>query len=327
MRILLIMPNFFNYPDVIIEELTKQGHIVDFFDDRPSTNPIVKSIIRLKKDVINVYIRSYFSKIISFIESKKYDVVFLISGQSLSFDERMVLELKLKQPHAKFVLYQWDSLENFPYIKKMYKYFDKCYTFDPGDAAKNRNLNFLPLFYSKQYKLLPKNITALKYDFCFIGTAHPKKYKFIKEISRTLADVYPNQFIYYYLPSRLVFLYRKILNNEFKIAKYSEFNFTPLDSETTCNIILQSNCILDSPQANQKGLTIRAIEALGARKKLITTNSDIKNYDFYKEENIYIYDGTFDLSSPFFNTGYSEIDSTIYEKYSLENWLKVILRG
>ncbi|MFS8962021.1 hypothetical protein NYF20_02215, partial [Lactobacillus delbrueckii] len=31
-----------------------------------------------------------------------------------------------------------------------------------------------------------------KYDFCFVGTAHPKKYQFITRMSKELADVYHN---------------------------------------------------------------------------------------------------------------------------------------
>ena len=43
-RLLLIMPNFFDYPQVICEELQKMGYIVDYFDDRPSTRSIIKAI-------------------------------------------------------------------------------------------------------------------------------------------------------------------------------------------------------------------------------------------------------------------------------------------
>ena len=76
----------------------------------------------------------------------------------------------------------------------------------------------------------------------------------------------------------------------------------------------------------QIGLTIRVFEALGAEKKLITTNTDIVNYDFYCEENIYVYDGMFDLEAPFFKMPYKKIEQDIYEKYSLRNWLSILLR-
>ena len=86
-----------------------------------------------------------------------------------------------------------------------------------------------------------------------------------------------------------------------------------------------SRCILDAPQAGQSGLTIRSIECLGAKRKIITTNSDIRFYDFYNENNILIFDGNIDTNSPFFTEDYNDIPESVYQKYSLRNWLKTML--
>ncbi|OAA86966.1 hypothetical protein [Clostridium ljungdahlii] len=326
MKLLLIMPNFFDYPQVISEELNNLGYEVDCFDDRPSTNGFIKAIIRVKKDLINHYIKVYFNKMMETVRKNRYDIVLLISGQSLSFSADMIKEVRKSQPNAKFVLYQWDSLRNFPSIQNVHEYFDKCYSFDKEDVNDNSNLKFLPLFYSKRYEeIAQKADIEIKYDFCFVGTAHPKKYKYINMMSEQLMTVYNNQFIYFFFPSRLVFLFRKLRNMELRKAQYNEFHYTPLNGEEMDKLISQSRCILDSAQAGQVGLTIRVLEALGAKKKLITTNEDIKNYDFYQEENIYVYDGKFDYNSVFFSQDYKSIAKEIYEKYSLKNWLKIIL--
>lgn len=328
MKLLLIMPNFFDYPKMISSELNNLGYSVDFYDDRPSTNAFVKAIIRINKSFINGYIKKYFNSIKRDISHKTYDVVFVISGQSLSFDEKMISELKEMQPQARFILYQWDSLKNFPYIKQMEKFFDKCYTFDRNDAKNNkRSLNFLPLFYSRQYEELGKNNRNFyKYDFCFVGTAHPKKYKFITEMSKKLMPIYPKQFIYFYYPSKIVYFYRKLMNSELKNAKIKDFHYIPLNGENMKEVYQESKCVLDSPQAGQIGLTIRILEALGAKKKIITTNTDVVNYDFYCPENIYVYRGNFDFSAPFFTSSFKDIDDNIYRKYALRNWLKEILK-
>ena len=324
-RLLLIMPNFFNYPQEICKELENMGYEVDFFDDRPSTNGFVKAIIRLKKELIGKYIELYFEKMMNIVRKKKYDIVFLISGQSLSFSKEMIIKIKEKQTNAKFILYQWDSLNNFQYIKEISPLFDECYSFDRDDAENNINLRFLPLFYTKQYELMKSKNQKERFDFCFIGTAHPKKYKFIKLMSNKLKKVYPNQFIYYFFPSRIVFFYRKIINTELRKSHYSEFHFKPLLGEEMNSIYSESKCVLDSAQAGQKGLTIRVIEALGASKKIITTNTDVLNYDFYCEENIYVYNGgEFDYKSPFFTKPYKQLEEKIYKKYSLKNWLKTM---
>lgn len=325
-RVLLIMPNFFDYPKEITMELKKIGYQVDCFDDRPSTNGFVKAIIRIKKDLIGWYIDRYFKKIMKCIQGKKYDIVFLISGQSLSFSKDMILQIKKEQPQAKYVLYQWDSLKNFPYIKHIEPLFEKCYSFDKKDTEENEKLQFLPLFYTERYAEIGKLENGIyKYDFLFIGTAHPQKYMFINSIAQQLKEIYQKQFIYYFFPSRLVYFYRKFLNPELKNASYSEFHFEPLTGKVLEDIYIESRCILDSAQAGQTGLTIRAIEALGAKKKLITTNADVVNYDFYREENIYVYKGKIDYNSVFFKKPYMEIKSDIYKKYSLKNWLLTML--
>lgn len=326
MKLLLIMPKFFDYPEIIVNELNEMGYEVDFFDDRPSTNAWIKAAIRINKNLIGTYIKKYFESVMKTVRNKKYDVVFLISGQSLSFSESMINEIKLCQKDAKFVLYQWDSQTNFPYIKQVQKYFDKCYSFDRRDIEETPSLKFLPLFYSRKYEEIGKrNNTNFKYDFCFVGTAHPKKYKFIKMMSEQLKSVYPNQFIYFFFPSPIVYFYRKIMNNELRKAKYNEFHYVPLKGKDMNDVYETSRCVLDSAQDGQLGLTIRVLEALGAKKKLITTNEDVINYDFYKPENIYVYEGKIDLENVFFTHEYKEVSREVYEKYSLRSWLKEIL--
>ena len=147
-RILLISPNFFNYHQKISDKLKEMGYEVDWFDDRPSTNAFIKAIIRINKDFINSYIRKYFDSMIKKIEEKEYDKVILISGQSLSFSKEMLKELRQKFSKAEFILYQWDSLKNFSYIKEMQDLFDRSYSFDWIDVKNNDYLKFLPLFYT-----------------------------------------------------------------------------------------------------------------------------------------------------------------------------------
>ena len=144
-------------------------------------------------------------------------------------------------------------------------------------------------------------------------------------MSEQLKSVYPNQFIYFFFPSPIVYFYRKIMNNELRKAKYNEFHYVPLKGKEMNDVYETSRCVLDSAQDGQLGLTIRVLEALGAKKKLITTNEDIINYDFYQPENIYVYDGKIDLKNVFFTHEYKEVNEQVYEKYSLRSWLKEIV--
>lgn len=85
----------------------------------------------------------------------------------------------------------------------------------------------------------------------------------------------------------------------------------------------KSKAILDVVQPNQAGLTWRAVEALLLRKKLITTFKDVKQYDFYCKENVFIW-GEDDIRTlkTFIDSPYKVIDKDIVEQYTFAGWLK-----
>ena len=129
------------------------------------------------------------------------------------------------------------------------------------------------------------------------------------------------------MPSKLKYYYHKLLAPEFKNAKMSDFKTEKVPSSEVMNIFKESKCILDAPQAGQTGLTIRTIECLGAKRKMITTNKDIKKYDFYNESNILVFEDSIDENSNFFTAPYVEVSDDIYKKYSLREWLSFMLKG
>lgn len=62
------------------------------------------------------------------------------------------------------------------------------------------------------------------------------------------------------------------------------------------------------------------------RKKLITTNKQITDYDFYHPNNIYVISDPqyFEIPQSFFDTEYTEIDESIREKYHQRSWTQRI---
>ncbi len=325
-RLLLIAPVFFGYYKDIIQEASKMNYEVDYICDAPSNSNYFKAIERINRKIVKIFSTRYFNRIVlPKIKNRKYDNVFVIAGMTFSFTPEMIKKIRQMNKKAIFSLYQWDSERNLPYVTKIHPFFDKIFTFDRQDAKK-KIYEFLPLFYSPIYEEVAKEkITSYKYDCMYVGTAHPKKYYEINEMARKLKPIYNNQFIYHYMPSKLKFIYHKLLSSEYKYAKYSDFENKKISSSDLINIIIKSKCILDAPQAGQMGLTIRTIECLGAKRKLITTNADVVNYDFYVPENIYVYNGKFDFNDVFFTKKYKEIDTNVYKKYSLKNWIKTIL--
>ena len=131
------------------------------------------------------------------------------------------------------------------------------------------------------------------------------------------------------MPSKLKYIYHKLTAPEYKYAKLSEFKLEKIAAKEMMAVFEKSKCILDSPQGGQTGLTIRTLECLGAKKKMITSNADIKYYDFFDETNVMVFETgkSLDFESAFFKKPYKDISEDLYKKYSLRNWLKTMLEA
>ncbi|MBP9509688.1 MAG: hypothetical protein KBE73_00890, partial [Fusobacteriaceae bacterium] len=115
-------------------------------------------------------------------------------------------------------------------------------------------------------------------------------------------------------------------------SEYVTITQNPITLEETQMYQNLSKVILEIGHTNaekiQGGLSMRAIEALGNRKKLLTTYEIVKEYDFYNEKNIKVLDlNNIDIDKSFFEMPYEQLDDTTYKKYSLESWIKNLIEG
>lgn len=107
------------------------------------------------------------------------------------------------------------------------------------------------------------------------------------------------------------------------------------DTEIDCNErmsykdylqhVLSSGILLDIVQKGQTSLTMRVVEAIYLSKKLITNNQDIKNYEFYQENNILILPEKLGHASSrqiedFLNKPFIPYPEEVYEHFSFEHW-------
>ena len=63
----------------------------------------------------------------------------------------------------------------------------------------------------------------------------------------------------------------------------------PLSYEEIVREIARSRVIVDCPCEGQAGLTLRPLEALFYRKKLLTTSPAIRAQDFYHPGNVFVW--------------------------------------
>ena len=67
--------------------------------------------------------------------------------------------------------------------------------------------------------------------------------------------------------------------------KYSKY----ISYEQLLEKVLSTKCVLDIVPENQEEVTLRVYEALFYKKKIITNNSNVKQYAFYSPHNIFIW--------------------------------------
>ncbi|MGZ3756554.1 MAG: hypothetical protein ACXVAY_10530 [Mucilaginibacter sp.] len=313
--ILFFSPKFFNYEKEIKLALEKLGANVIWIDDRPSNSFTAKVLIRINKNILKNSIKKYYDQILCSVNGKNFDYVLFISPESL--DRNNLKKMKDKFNTSKFILYMWDSFDNKKCVELL-DLFDSILTFDSKDA-KNYNLKLRPLFYIDAYK--EKKDAKIIYDLLFIGTAHSDRYNFIKNNIKPFFGG-RNIKLYFFLSSKRLFWLKKFLIKDFRHIKFNEVSFKPLSHQDNFNFMNESNIILDINHPKQVGLTMRTIETLGAQKKLITTNENIVNYDFYDENNILVVDRKkSQIDESFITKSFNPPTKVILNKYSIYGWI------
>jgi len=316
-RILIISPKFFGYENRIIERLEQFTSKVVWLDDRPSNSILTKLIMRYFPFLYTKYISRYYKKNINDV----FTQILVISAESLSY--KNICYLKEKTKANKIILYMYDSLKNKKRLLPIFKYFDKCLTFDPDDAIKY-NFIFRPLFFTTGFN--NKNNISSKYDVSFIGTGHSDRVMIIEKIKLQCEKLGLLYFFYLFLQSPFIYIFYKIFKRKvFKGVRMQDFHYKPLEYNDYMYISEFSKVIIDIEHPNQRGLTMRTIEMLGKEKKLVTTNNNIKKYDFYNDTNIYIIDRNNPIiDEKFFENKYKRLPEQIYYKYSINGWLEDI---
>jgi hypothetical protein len=320
-KILFLAPTFFGYELEIKKELENFGAEVRYFDERPRNDFFTKALIRLQLSrAIKKNISIYYSNITESTKHENYDYLFLINPETIDFDK--IEAIKQYHPNIVVYTYMWDSIKNKKRSLDLLPASNKFFTFDSNDRVLNENIRFLPLFYIKDYEITDGSDDCL-YDISFVGSVHSDRYSTVK----LMDDGKFKLFTYFYSQSKFLFMLQRILYKEFRRIQRGDVSFSSLSKNEIIDIVRDSKAIIDIEHPLQNGLTMRTIEMLGAKKKLITTNSNVKEYDFYDSRNICVIDRDNPVvTNGFLDDKYNEIDRKIYEKYSLRSWVMNIFK-
>lgn len=300
-----------HYGQAIKAELQSRGAYVDEYDERPSQNAWMKIIIRLFKKKVPQIFNNYIKRVISKNREKDYDYILICRGEA--FTSYSIATLRSAYPRAKVILYLWDVMHNCK-MKDVLSACDKCMSFDPVDASEN-NIGFRPTFFVDDY-LKVGDTNDYKYDMEFICTLYHPRHKMVKQLRKRFEAQGIRFYTYLYVPGMIRYIQESIFH--FPFYPFKEISLTPISISSTIDILNKTRCILDINPPYQTSLSTRAHEAMAARRKYITTNKYIKDYDYYNPNNILV----IDIDDPiipkeFLETSFEPVQEDILYKYSV----------
>lgn len=220
---------------------------------------------RIKLPFQNIWSNSYLLNTVHFKDEEKYCII-LPDVSACRIDVQYLSKLKKKQ-NIELVLVNVNVIgKKEKLVLERWKYFTKIFSFDIADCRRYGCI-YHPTIYSS-----PKFDVNMNYESnaFFVGSYTRDRYK------------------------KLVDLYKGIIES----GGIADFNIVgvPKNEKQICGIkynrplsygeVLKraqlSNCIVEIMNPGQKGLTLRAMEAICMNKKLLTDNSTVKDLKYYK---------------------------------------------
>lgn len=297
-NILIIMPRFYAYQSKMKEDLLARGANPHFYDEEPPKTKflVMKNLENIfhKKNIFEKFNKKLKDQILAEIPAGGYDYLLVIRGNVLT--EKTIHDLKLRalKSTGKSIYYAWDSFQNMRHKGELGRLFDWRGTFDSVDANNSAGeYHLLPLFYSDDFDADRIEMPSeYKYDYVSVSAYFPFRYRYFKAFKEANKD--KKMCLKLYLsPS----VYRGKKLKDPKLVKNLDMDiisFEPFAPETIRDMCKNSRAVLDLAHEKQQGLTMRTMETLGIKRKLVTNNIYLKDYEFYNRDNDLILE---DLSS------------------------------
>lgn len=269
-------------------------------------NPIEETNCLLGFEYLPRFIRNWVhkQKIKNYI-TKNPDTYYIFNEHRLLL--KAITELLVSQSHLNFkgsLLLRNPIADNYkikPYLETLKSRAIAIWTFDYGDHQK-----FGYALYRQFASLLPeflqKEVTV---GFSFVGRDKGRK-QLLDELKQKLRAI----------DYQVDFDIRSVDDKNLSYLEYLEKS-------------LHADCMVEILQHGQKGMTLRAVEALLYQKKLITNNSEILQADFFHPDNILLLGElnilSEDIIKLFMSKPYHAVSQAIVQKYTTEFLLNTVV--
>ncbi len=315
MKITIISLDNWGFNKYIAEALKTKGHKVtniDFNKFKYKYPSFFHRIYNFFSKAIagkNLKTKFHGKKIIEKLQEldETQDIIITIKADHI--DPSCLREFR-KYTHRSVALFN-DNTQRCPKIKRVIPLFDNVFSFEREDCEKY-HLNFVTNWIYN-YDPDAKTGTDFKYQV-FNITSKDRRHAIIVNIAKEL--------------KRKAITYKIIIYDKKNTGRDKRLQYidSRLSLDEVNDHISNSQALLDINRKGQKGLSFRVFESLGLQKKLITTNADIKNYDFYNPNNILVIDEANPvIPVDFFQTSYERVSHEVLQKYVVDNLAAILI--
>lgn len=238
---------------------------------------------------------------------QKFDLIILSASDFTPSVAKYIGQSKLKDD-VRLIYWYWNPVRPKYSPDKISDNWEK-WSFDKNDCT-NFHLKYNSTYYFNSIQIRKQEP---KFDVFFIGQNKGRLNDLLK-LESVLQKLKITS--YFHIVSD-----NKIFRNKNLFQKKIAYT-------GVLELIGETKCILEMLQKNQSGLTLRSMESIFFKKKLITNNESISGYRFYRKENIFIL-GVDDLThlKDFVMAPYKELEVKIVSQYTFEEWTKRILNN
>jgi len=314
MKIGLISFDYWGFDQHIIKALQDEGikashiNLNNFKYSYPSVFHKVGNAfgkIFLQKNIKRIRKQQY---VLNQLDSWDHQDIILVIRPDLL--DRKTHEL-IKSKTNRYVAYLYDSTKRFPVKHLCNGIFDEIFSFD-GKESKNYNFRKI-----SNYIYLPKKELDVKKEYkyaVFIVISKDSRLKILNAVSKKLDYLNMN--------------YKFIVKSSKKLKGVNpkiEVTTKDIGIEAMTKLIDDSKIMMDISRTANTGLSFRVFESLAYQKKLITTNRAVKRYEFYNPNNILVINPRNpEISKAFLETSYEPVEDSIYNKYTVQQWVRTV---
>ena len=173
-------------------------------------------------------------------------------------------------------------------------------TYDELDASRFGFRWHTQFFNIRPYHETTLSDNPITYDFFFVGYAK-NRVEEIKTIHSMLSS-YSCNFV--------------IVQNNSDYIPYTKY----------MEMAMQARCIVEIVHTGDLACTLRPLEAIAIRRKLLTNNPAVRNYSFYRSQNIFIVgEDDIDNLSTFLGSPFEPLSSEIIDSFDVNSWIDSFL--